>query len=60
MTEQLRDRVLLVNGELHIRILISECLVSAGYVVWGAVDGLDAIGTVRSGPPATRAEQGGG
>jgi len=32
-------------------MLISECLVSAGYVVRRAVDGLDAIGTLRAESP---------
>jgi hypothetical protein len=47
MAGQLKDRVLSVSGEPHNRILISECLVCAGYVVLRAVDGLDAIGKVR-------------
>ena len=51
MVGQLSDRVLLVDDEPLIRKLISGYLVAAGYVVRVAVDGLDALGKLRAGPP---------
>ena len=48
---QLPRRVLLVDDDPLIRKLISRRLVAAGYVVRTAVDGLDAIGKLRAGPP---------
>ena len=51
MVGQLSGRVLLVDDEPLIRKLISGYLVAAGYVVRVAVDGLDAIGKLRAGPP---------
>ena len=45
-------RVLLVDDEPLVRKFISRYLVAAGYVVRVAVDGLDAIGKLREGPPA--------
>ena len=47
MDRHLKGRVLLVDDEPHIRMLISEYLVSEGYVVQTAVDGLDALTKVR-------------
>ena len=52
MAGQLSGRVLLVDDEPLVRKLISRYLVAAGYVVRVAVDGLDAIGKLREGPPA--------
>jgi len=51
MVEQLSDRVLLVEDDPLIRKLISRFLVGAGYAVWTAADGLDALGKLRAGPP---------
>ena len=51
MVGQLSDRVLLVDDEPFIRKLVSRYLVAAGYVVWVAVDGLDALGKLRAGLP---------
>ncbi len=51
MVGQLGCRVLLVDDEPLVRKLISGYLVAAGYVVRVAVDGLDAIGKLRAGPP---------
>ena len=44
-------RVLLVDDEPLIRKLIASYLVSAGYVVLTAVDGLDALSKLRAGLP---------
>ncbi len=52
MVGQLSGRVLLVDDEPLVRRSISGYLVEAGYVVRVAVDGLDAIGKLRDGPPA--------
>ena len=52
MVGQLSGRVLLVDDEPLVRKFISRYLVAAGYVVRVAVDGLDAIGKLREGPPA--------
>ena len=52
MAGQLSGRVLLVDDEPLVRKSISRYLVAAGYVVRVAVDGLDAIGKLREGPPA--------
>lgn len=51
MLGQLSGRVLLVDHEPLVRKLICGHLVAAGYVVRVAVDGLDAIGKLRAGPP---------
>ena len=51
MVGQLSDRVLLVDDDPLVRKLISGHLVAAGYVVWTAVDGLDALGKLREGLP---------
>jgi len=51
MVGQLSDQVLLVDDDPLIRKLISGYLVSAGYVVRTAVDGLDALGKLRTGLP---------
>jgi CheY-like chemotaxis protein len=47
---KVHSRVLLVEDEPLLRKVISRQLVSAGYVVRVAVDGLDAIGKLRAGP----------
>ncbi len=52
MVGQLSGRVLLVDDEPLVRRSIAGYLVEAGYVVRVAVDGLDAIGKLREGPPA--------
>jgi CheY-like chemotaxis protein len=52
MVGQLSGRVLLVDDEPLVRKFISGSLVAAGYIVRVAVDGLDAIGKLRDGPPA--------
>ena len=51
MVGQLSGRVLLVDDEPLVRKFISGHLVAAGYVVRVAVDGLDAIGQLRTGLP---------
>ncbi len=51
MIGQVGDRVLLVDDEPLVRKFVSRCLVAEGYVVRVAVDGLDAIGKLRWGPP---------
>ena len=51
MTEHLKGRVLLIDDDPQIRKLVSGCLVSAGYVVQTAVDGLDALTKLRAGLP---------
>jgi len=51
MVGQPNERVLLVDDEPGVRKLISGHLVAAGYVVRVAVDGLDAIEKLRTGPP---------
>jgi CheY-like chemotaxis protein len=51
MVGQSNGRVLLVDDEPLVRNLMSGYLVAAGYVVRVAVDGLDAIGKLRAGPP---------
>ena len=51
MIGQLSGRVLLVDDEPLVRKFISGHLVAAGYVVRVAVDGLDAIGQLRTGLP---------
>jgi len=48
MTEHLKGRVLLVDDEPVLQNLISGYLVSAGYVVQTAVDGLDSLGKLRA------------
>jgi CheY-like chemotaxis protein len=48
MTGQPKGRVLLADDEPHIPMLISECLISAGYDVQTAVDGLDALRKLRA------------
>ena len=50
MGGKLHSRVLLVEDEPLLRKTISRQLVSAGYVVRVAIDGLDAIGKLRAGP----------
>jgi len=50
MAGKLIIRVLLVNDEPHIRILISECLASAGYIVQTAFDGLHYRKTAGGAP----------
>jgi CheY-like chemotaxis protein len=49
MVGQLSGRILLVDDEPIVRKFISRLLVAAGYVVRVAVDGLDAIGKLRTG-----------
>jgi CheY-like chemotaxis protein len=51
MAEQQGKRVMLVEDEPVLQKLISGYLVSAGYIVQTAVDGLDAIGKLRAGLP---------
>ena len=51
MVGQLSGRVLLVDDDPVVRKLISGYLVAAGYVVRTAVDGLDALGKLRTGLP---------
>ena len=51
MVGQLAYRILIVDDSNLIRRFISGVLVAAGYVVRTAVDGLDAIGKLREGPP---------
>ena len=51
MVGQPNGRVLLVDDEPLVRKFISGSLVAAGYVVRVAVDGLDAIGQLRTGLP---------
>src|ERR1035441_904175 len=51
MVGQSGNRVLLVDDEPLFQKLISVCLVSAGYVVQAAVDGLDAVKKLRAGLP---------
>jgi CheY-like chemotaxis protein len=51
MVGQQNDRVLLVDDEPLVRKFISGYLVAAGYVVRVAVDGLDALGKLRTGLP---------
>lgn len=48
MTEHLNGRILLVDDAPQIRKVISEGLVSEGYVVQTAVDGLDALRKLRA------------
>ena len=51
MVGQLSGRVFLVDDDPLVRKLISGYLVAAGYVVRTAVDGLDALGKLRTGLP---------
>ena len=51
MVGQLAYRILIVDDSNLIRRFISGVLVAAGYVVRTAVDGVDAIGKLRQGPP---------
>jgi len=51
MIGQVSGRVLLIDDEPLVRKFISGYLVAAGYVVRIAVDGLDAIGQLRTGLP---------
>jgi CheY-like chemotaxis protein len=51
MVGQLGGRVLLVDDEPLLRKVVSGHLVARGYVVRVAVDGLDAIGKLRTGLP---------
>jgi CheY-like chemotaxis protein len=51
MVGQQNDRVLLVEDDPVVRRVISRQLVASGYVVRGAVDGLDALGKLRTGLP---------
>jgi CheY-like chemotaxis protein len=51
MVGQLAYRILIVDESNLIRRAFSTSLVGAGYVVRTAVDGLDAIGKLRQGPP---------
>jgi CheY-like chemotaxis protein len=48
MTEHPNGSVLLVDDAPQIRKVISEGLLSAGYVVRVAFDGLDALGKLRA------------
>jgi CheY-like chemotaxis protein len=51
MVGQLNARVLLADDDPVVRGLISRYLVASGYVVRTAVDGLDALGKLRTGLP---------
>jgi CheY-like chemotaxis protein len=51
MVGQISARVLLADDDPLVRKLISGYLVAAGYVVRTAVDGLDALGKLRTGLP---------
>ena len=51
MVGQLACRVLIVDDENLFRRALAGILVAAGYVARTAVDGLDAIGKLREGPP---------
>jgi len=51
MVGQISGRVLLVDDDPLVRKLISGYLVAAGYVVRTSVDGLDALGKLRTGLP---------
>lgn len=51
MVGQLAYRILIVDDSNLIRRAFSAALVAVGYVVRTAVDGLDAIGRLRQGPP---------
>lgn len=51
MVGRLTYRILIVDDSNLIRRALSGLLVAAGYVVRTAVDGLDAIGKLRQGPP---------
>jgi len=51
MVGQISNRLLLVDDDPLVRKLISGYLVAAGYVVRTAVDGLDALGKLRTGLP---------
>ena len=50
MIGQLAHRILLVGDEPHVRKLLSTILLSAGYVVRTAVDGIDGIAKLRGSP----------